>query len=225
MRQQMFWGDYGNQPRSAAPPSIHHMAMAHQPSLPAPLAPPAWNSVPHPNASQSQGPRDYPTLGQRPLEGGVKPNAPKPQAEFRQWCTAQMNQLTGSQDMTLVDFLVSLGSAGEITEYIQLYLGTTSQIAAFTTEFIKRKQKLGSQAVAASNEFTGSGAAPPAPASGGSSQGWQPVKGKTADPKAEDEWETSTAKAKKKKKVDPSLLGFSVQSTPRNSGGLDFGES
>lgn len=51
--------------------------------------------------------------------------------------------------------------------------------------------------------------------------------GAAADAAGNSEWETSGAKAKKKKgkaKVDPTLLGFAVSSSSRNSGGLDFGE-
>jgi hypothetical protein len=55
----------------------------------------------------------------------VQPPAPKmkmlkPAEEFRQWCEEQMQTFPGIDGMTLVDFLLSLGSAGEVTEYVQV---------------------------------------------------------------------------------------------------------
>ena len=51
-----------------------------------------------------------------------------------------MKALNGSDDTTLVDFLVSLPSAGEVTEYVQLYLGDTARAAAFGKELIRIKR-------------------------------------------------------------------------------------
>ena len=52
-----------------------------------------------------------------------------------------MKQLNGSEDLTLVEFLMGLASSGETAEYIQLYLGKSAAgkpaVAAFTTEFLK----------------------------------------------------------------------------------------
>jgi hypothetical protein len=45
-----------------------------------------------------------------------------------------MRALNDSDDLTLVDFLLSLPSAGEVTEYVQLYLGDSSRAAAFGNE-------------------------------------------------------------------------------------------
>lgn len=54
-----------------------------------------------------------------------------------------MNVLNGSKDLTLVEFLMGLASSGETAEYIQLYLGSSPAgkvaVAAFTTDFLKRK--------------------------------------------------------------------------------------
>ncbi len=57
----------------------------------------------------------------------------------RDWCRAQMVALNGgSPDLTLVDFLMSVSSAGETMEYIDLYLDRKKPgVAAFTTEFLK----------------------------------------------------------------------------------------
>lgn len=59
----------------------------------------------------------------------------------RDWCQTQMVALNGgSPDLTLVDFLMSVSSAGETMEYIDLYLDRKKPgVAAFTTEFLKRE--------------------------------------------------------------------------------------
>ena len=59
---------------------------------------------------------------------------------LRSWCKAQMSQLNNSDDMTLVDFLLGLPSAGEVQEYVALYLGKTPQAAAFAGELIRQKR-------------------------------------------------------------------------------------
>jgi PERQ amino acid-rich with GYF domain-containing protein len=51
-----------------------------------------------------------------------------------------MSQLNNSDDMTLVDFLLGLPSAGEVQEYVALYLGKTPQANAFATELIRQKR-------------------------------------------------------------------------------------
>ena len=61
-------------------------------------------------------------------------------AGFKEWCRAEMLALNGSDDTTLVDFLVSLPSAGEVTEYVQLYLGDDERAAAFGNELIRIKR-------------------------------------------------------------------------------------
>jgi hypothetical protein len=72
------------------------------------------------------------------------------------WCAAQMQTLTSSTDLTLVDFLLALGSAGEVQEYVALYLGTSPAAQQFAGEFITRKHRLGVQAATSQgNEFLG----------------------------------------------------------------------
>ena len=51
-----------------------------------------------------------------------------------------MRALNDSDDLTLVDFLLSLPSAGEVTEYVQLYLGNSPRAAAFGNELIRVKR-------------------------------------------------------------------------------------
>jgi hypothetical protein len=43
--------------------------------------------------------------------------------EFKMWCSAQMQSLTGSEDLTLIEFLMSLSSPADIKEYVAQYLG------------------------------------------------------------------------------------------------------
>jgi hypothetical protein len=116
-----------------------------------------------------------------------------------------MKALHGSDDTTLVDFLVSLPSAGEVTEYVQLYLGDTARAAAFGKELIRIKrtnpQIMGG--LAGGGEFAGVG---PSAASGGSgsSGGVSGVSGVTRDtaggPGEHDGWSQQPKKGKKKGK-------------------------
>lgn len=59
--------------------------------------------------------------------------------EFRTWCTEQMKALTGSADVTLCEFLMTVESNSEIADYIAAYLGSAPAVATFSSEFIKRK--------------------------------------------------------------------------------------
>ena len=71
-----------------------------------------------------------------------------------------MRALNGSDDTTLVDFLVSLPSAGEVTEYVQLYLGDNERAAAFGNELIRIKRtnpQIISGGGAAGGDFAGGG--------------------------------------------------------------------
>ena len=119
--------------------------------------------------------------------------------------------------MTLMQFLMSLVSPGEIAEYIREYLGEKPSISSFTAEFIKRKavdaQRLRAQKSQPKGKDRGSGgtdsadsheqlaASTESAASGGG--GGKRRKGK-------------------KRVVDPSLLGFSVTSSRIMQGELDL---
>lgn len=59
--------------------------------------------------------------------------------EFRDWCHAELLDITGSSDLSLVEFLMTLASRSEVAEYIQLYLGQSERIASFTASFLDRK--------------------------------------------------------------------------------------
>jgi hypothetical protein len=68
------------------------------------------------------------------------PPAPKNKRALQQWCKRAMKTLNGSEDLTLVDFLLSLASAGEVQEYVCLYLGNTPKATEFGLELVKQKR-------------------------------------------------------------------------------------
>ncbi len=55
------------------------------------------------------------------------------------WCKDQMRKLSGSDDLTLIAFCMTLSDAVEIKGYLTAYLGSSSQVNNFATEFINRK--------------------------------------------------------------------------------------
>ena len=55
------------------------------------------------------------------------------------WCKEQMRKLNGSEDLTLVAFCMTLTDPVEIKQYLTAYLGSTSQVNNFASEFINRK--------------------------------------------------------------------------------------
>ena len=146
-------GAWGKRPSSVAqpPPQQQQPPQQQPPRLPPREASAGfWDSLPpasgaSPAAGGGGGAR-------KPAPGGaVAPlNAPSRAAEasprptnaagFKEWCRAEMLALNGSDDTTLVDFLVSLPSAGEVSEYVQLYLGDDERAAAFGNELIRIKR-------------------------------------------------------------------------------------
>lgn len=55
------------------------------------------------------------------------------------WCKEQMQKINGSDDLTLVQFCLTLTDSDEIRQYLTAYLGSTPQVNNFATEFIKKK--------------------------------------------------------------------------------------
>ncbi|CAJ1955860.1 unnamed protein product [Cylindrotheca closterium] len=55
------------------------------------------------------------------------------------WCKEQMQKINGGDDLTLVAFCMTLDDANEIRQYLTTYLGSTSQVNNFATEFINRR--------------------------------------------------------------------------------------
>ena len=63
---------------------------------------------------------------------------------LEKWCKEKMQQINGSNDLTLVAFCMTLNDASEIRQYLTTYLGSTMQVNNFATEFIN-KRGLGSK--------------------------------------------------------------------------------
>jgi hypothetical protein len=78
---------------------------------------------------------------------------PSMSAEFSQWCKTQLIKLTGSDDFTLVNFLLTLDSNESIRDYVKQYLGQSNQIDEFVDGFIRQKQFVANVCGEASNEF------------------------------------------------------------------------
>jgi hypothetical protein len=121
------------------------------------------------------------------------------------WCEDQLRRLTGNDDMTLILFCMSLDDPAEIRSYLGAYLGAKPEVSHFATEFIRRKQeaKRGHHHTAAS-------------VVAGSSS--------SSSNKKDDEKKKKGNKGKKGKKVDPSLLGYNVQSNRIMQGEIDHGD-
>ena len=120
---------------------------------PKPLSQSTMGSIPTPSprSAPTPLPKPIPSIGnaiapltQAAASGIVAPPTGFPplnnKQALRAWCKAQMSQLNNSDDMTLVDFLLGLPSAGEVQEYVALYLGKTPQANAFATELIRQKR-------------------------------------------------------------------------------------
>ena len=74
--------------------------------------------------------------GQKAFGGPVATSDPK---ALETWSKTQLKKITGSDDLTLVHFCMTLADSSEIRQYLSLYLGSTPQVAAFANEFIQRK--------------------------------------------------------------------------------------
>lgn len=55
------------------------------------------------------------------------------------WCKEQMEKLTGSDDLTLIGFCMTLTDASEIRQYLQAYLGNGAKVNSFASEFIIKR--------------------------------------------------------------------------------------
>ena len=116
--------------------------------------------------------------------------------DFKAWCQSQMVMLNGSDDLTLIEFLMSLSSESEIKEYLVVYLGNNKKVTKFSEDFLLRKQE--EEALHNNGANTG---------------GWETAKQSGSN--------ASKKKGKKKgKKLDASILGFS---SSLNYGNLEQG--
>jgi hypothetical protein len=61
-------------------------------------------------------------------------------SSMAKWCMEQMRGLTGSDDVTLANFLFSLQDDNEVESYLSMYLGVSDAVSAFAKEFTLRKK-------------------------------------------------------------------------------------
>eukprot|EP01113_Clastostelium_recurvatum_P012650 TRINITY_DN1656_c3_g1_i2.p1 TRINITY_DN1656_c3_g1~~TRINITY_DN1656_c3_g1_i2.p1 ORF type:complete len:348 (+),score=98.02 TRINITY_DN1656_c3_g1_i2:82-1044(+) len=198
-------------PVSAATPSPAPAKPAPKPSgKPAPSAPhPAheedddalfWDTPKPSSAKKPAAPARSKPIGdyddEAPTEVKAKDKAtkgtkaqvfggPAVSGEFRKWYTGQLKHLTGNDDPTLGDFLVSLSKPQEVREYIRQYLGQEERVTNFANEFIRQRDFQivdKSTKVVKVPKAASSSKAPAKQAKGG----------------------------KKMQKMDPSLLGFTA---------------
>eukprot|EP01026_Neomeris_dumetosa_P048415 TRINITY_DN4190_c0_g1_i3.p1 TRINITY_DN4190_c0_g1~~TRINITY_DN4190_c0_g1_i3.p1 ORF type:complete len:202 (-),score=42.69 TRINITY_DN4190_c0_g1_i3:176-781(-) len=59
--------------------------------------------------------------------------------EFKSWCRQKMLELSGNDDLTLIEFLLTVQSNSEVAEYCSEYLGKEPKVSAFVSEFLKRR--------------------------------------------------------------------------------------
>jgi len=64
---------------------------------------------------------------------------------LEKWCKDKMQQINGSDDLTLVAFCMTLNDANEIRQYLTTYLGLTPQVNNFATDFINKRGLGGKQ--------------------------------------------------------------------------------
>lgn len=109
------------------------------------------------NGRQVQGRGQVQQFGQRGNQRNVMPGSQQesfdsaqsstPAEEFgatmsptlEKWCKEQMQKISGGDDLTLVAFCMTLDDANEIRQYLTTYLGSTSQVNNFATDFINRR--------------------------------------------------------------------------------------
>lgn len=59
--------------------------------------------------------------------------------KFKQWCREQMVILTGSDDITILEFCMPMMSYEEVKDAVCEFIGTSSNVIKFVKEFYKRK--------------------------------------------------------------------------------------
>ena len=127
-------------PRNKKAPAGKRGKKAPRPK-PAPKAVSAVSQEADPESSSESEPEPVPKPAPA-LRRRAKPRSPPvvsdPKA-LETWSKTQLKKITGSDDLTLVHFCMTLADSSEIRQYLSLYLGSTPQVAAFANEFIQRK--------------------------------------------------------------------------------------
>ncbi|CAG9462884.1 unnamed protein product [Pedinophyceae sp. YPF-701] len=105
------------------------------PAEPAPSkAPPAAAPAPRPVAVAAPAPKPAATT-----DDYVEGNSLGLSRPFEAWCRRELEELTGSRDLALVEVLMTVGSNGEVADYCTMALGKSVRVSTFTAEFIRRK--------------------------------------------------------------------------------------
>ena len=86
---------------------------------------------------------------------------PQMSLEFENWCRVELEKISGSSDVTLVHFLLTLDSRSQIEEYIAEYLGQSDKTSKFTAGFLRFRD----QALAKAHSASAAAIASPLPAS------------------------------------------------------------
>lgn len=60
--------------------------------------------------------------------------------EMTDWCSKQLQSVTGSSDTTLATFLYTLDTDDQVSEYTHAYLGQSSQVDDFIKGFIQHRE-------------------------------------------------------------------------------------
>merc|ERR1719384_839798 len=88
--------------------------------------------------NQNQGSSTQKTVEEFGANGKMSP-------ALESWCKEQMLQIHGSEDLTLIAFCMTLSDPIEIKQYLTAYLGSSSQVNNFASEFINRKSGITKQ--------------------------------------------------------------------------------
>ncbi len=171
------------------------------------------------------------------LSGGAMP------ASMARWCEEQMAALTGNDDSTLAQFLYTLESDAEVESYLSMYLGARPRTApmrpAHPRNGLQRAPHRLTPAPPAGSSTSVSNFAREfslrkrAAHGKGESREWQTAgrsgKASTSTPTKDDDADGFDVagkgrRNKGKKKVDPTLLGFSVESSRIMQGEIQFAD-
>ena len=113
-----------------------------------------WSNKPEP-AANSILPEAAPKKGNTTNAFG----GPALSGEMETWCKKEMAKITGNEDTTLVNFLITLDQPAQIKEYCYTYLGSSASVDNFCESFITQREFLlgreqKTAAIASSNALT-----------------------------------------------------------------------
>lgn len=146
--------------------------------------------------------------------------------EFSQWCEQALrgvNNVTTASSVhipTFCSLIKEVESPYEVYEYVRTYLGDSRETREFAREFIERRKKLKEKTAVPVSGFAQTsvwGVPVPRGPSVGKPTAANQSAGLFAGPPQEDPFDAMNKKKRKKKmqKVDPSILGFSVNAADR----------